>query len=221
MARCWSSTRTWVTVRVVFLSGSTRDIVAADLKLTIGLIEPHLMAGFSGGRKLICPGIAALETVKVWHSPHFLEDPRADCGILDGNPVHEENTWIARKAGCDFIVNVVLDDQRRPLEDSWPATWKQRFWKGSSLCAVSSPTTVDGTGRHCGHQQCRLSARHHVLPIDQGHDRRAADRQAGRHHHHCRQSDRRNWQPAIPAAVPGACRPRSVLSSASRATTTS
>jgi nickel-dependent lactate racemase len=90
--------------------------VQADLKLTIGLIEPHLMAGFSGGRKLICPGIAALETVKAWHSPQFLEHPKADCGILEGNPVHEENTWIARKAGCDFIVNVVMDAERRPLK---------------------------------------------------------------------------------------------------------
>ncbi len=90
--------------------------VQADLKLTVGLIEPHLMAGFSGGRKLICPGIAGIETVRDWHSPRFLEDPRADCGILESNPVHEENTWIARKAGCDFIVNVVLDDCRRPLK---------------------------------------------------------------------------------------------------------
>jgi nickel-dependent lactate racemase len=90
--------------------------VRADLKITIGLIEPHLMAGFSGGRKLICPGIASLETVKVWHGPEFIEHPRADCGILDGNPVHEENTWIARHAGCDFIVNVVIDSDRRPLK---------------------------------------------------------------------------------------------------------
>lgn len=90
--------------------------VEADLKITTGLIEPHLMAGFSGGRKLICPGIAALETVKVWHGPKFLEHPNADCGILAGNPVHEENTWIGRKAGCDFIVNVVIDAQRRPLK---------------------------------------------------------------------------------------------------------
>lgn len=89
--------------------------VRADLKITTGLIEPHLMAGFSGGRKLICPGIAALETVKVWHGPDFLEHPKADCGILDGNPVHEENTWIGRHAGCDFIVNVVIDSERRPL----------------------------------------------------------------------------------------------------------
>ncbi len=89
--------------------------VEADLKITVGLIEPHLMAGFSGGRKLICPGIAALETVKVWHGPDFLEHPNADCGILTDNPVHEENTWIARKAGCDFIANVVIDAERRPL----------------------------------------------------------------------------------------------------------
>ncbi len=87
--------------------------VRADLKITTGLIEPHLMAGYSGGRKVICPGIAALETVKVWHGPRFLEHPLADCGCLDGNPVHEENTRIALMAGCDFIVNVCLDGQRR------------------------------------------------------------------------------------------------------------
>src|SRR5919199_2443468 len=87
--------------------------VGADLKITTGLIEPHLMAGYSGGRKVICPGIAGLETVKVWHGPRFLEHPRADCGILEGNPVHEENTRIALMAGCDFIVNVCIDGQRR------------------------------------------------------------------------------------------------------------
>lgn len=90
--------------------------VDAELKITTGLIEPHLMAGYSGGRKVICPGIAGLDTIKAWHSPKFLEHPRADCGFLDGNPVHEENTWIAKKVGCDFIVNTVIDDQRRPLE---------------------------------------------------------------------------------------------------------
>lgn len=84
----------------------------AELKITTGLIEPHLMAGYSGGRKVICPGIVALETVKIWHGPKFLENPNADCGILDGNPVHEENTYIAKQAGCDFIVNVCLDGDR-------------------------------------------------------------------------------------------------------------
>jgi nickel-dependent lactate racemase len=90
-----------------------RRYLRADLKITTGLIEPHLMAGYSGGRKVICPGIAALETVKVWHGPRFLEHPKADSGIVAGNPVHEENTRIAQIAGCDFIVNVCLDGQRR------------------------------------------------------------------------------------------------------------
>ena len=87
--------------------------MTAALKITTGLIEPHLMAGYSGGRKLICPGIAALETVKIWHGPKFLEHPKADCGFLEGNPVHEENTRIALMAGCDFIVNVTLDSSRQ------------------------------------------------------------------------------------------------------------
>jgi nickel-dependent lactate racemase len=92
-----------------------RRYVEADLKITTGLIEPHFMAGFSGGRKLICPGLAALETIRAWHSPDFLEHPNARAGVIEGNPVHEENTWIARRAGCDFIVNTVLDSQRRIL----------------------------------------------------------------------------------------------------------
>lgn len=87
--------------------------VNADLKITTGLIEPHLMAGYSGGRKVICPGLAALETVKVWHGPRFLEHPMADSGIVPGNPVHEESTRIALMAGCDFIVNVCIDGDRR------------------------------------------------------------------------------------------------------------
>ncbi len=106
--------------------------INADLKITTGLIEPHLMAGYSGGRKVICPGIAALETVKVWHSPQFLEHPNADCGILEGNPVHEENTWIAKRAGCDFIVNVVIDDQRRPLE-FFAGDMEGAFYRGADF----------------------------------------------------------------------------------------
>ncbi len=90
-----------------------RRYLESDLKIATGLIEPHFMAGFSGGRKLVCPGIAAFETITKWHSPRFLEHPLARSGCLDGNPVHEENTAIAKVAGCDFIVNVTLDERRR------------------------------------------------------------------------------------------------------------
>jgi nickel-dependent lactate racemase len=116
--------------------------VQAELKITIGLIEPHLMAGFSGGRKLICPGIAALETVKVWHGPDFLESPMADCGILDGNPVHEENTWIGRHVGCDFIANVVIDAQRRPLKFV-AGDMVAAFMEGVAFCRSVVRDTVE------------------------------------------------------------------------------
>ncbi len=89
--------------------------LSAELKISVGLIEPHFMAGFSGGRKVICPGLAALDTVRVWHGPRFIEHPNARTAVLEGNPIHEENTWIARRAGCDFIVNAVIDDHRRML----------------------------------------------------------------------------------------------------------
>jgi len=109
-----------------------RRYLDADLKITTGLIEPHLMAGYSGGRKLICPGIAALETVKVWHGPKFLEHPHATYGILGGNPVHEESTKIAVKAGCDFIVNVTLDDHRR-ITGIFAGDMQQAFLEGVSF----------------------------------------------------------------------------------------
>ena len=147
--------------------------VGADLKIATGLIEPHLMAGYSGGRKLICPGIAALETVRVWHGPQFLEHPKADCGILEGNPVHEENTWIARRAGCDFIVNVTLDGDRR-VTGVFAGEMELALPGGRGV----RPERGDGPGRRPGgrgrDERRRLPARPDLLSVDQGADRRAA-----------------------------------------------
>lgn len=100
----------------------------ADLKVTVGLIEPHYMAGYAGGRKMIMPGIAALDTVQAWHSPKFLEHPNATMGVTTGNPVHEESLRITKMAPPDFIVDVALDVQKRlcavfagELEQAWEA----------------------------------------------------------------------------------------------------
>ena len=123
-----------------------RRYVEADLKIAVGLIEPHFMAGFSGGRKLICPGIAALPTVRAWHSPRFLEHPRATTGVLDGNPVHEENTWIARRAGCDFIINAIIDDQRRPVKfvaGDMDTAFQEGVQYVRQVVCRSLPTAVD------------------------------------------------------------------------------
>ena len=85
----------------------------SDLKIATGLIEPHLMAGYSGGRKAICPGIASVETMKVMHGPQILEHPNASVGVLDGNPFHIEATEIALMAGVDFNLNVAIDSERQ------------------------------------------------------------------------------------------------------------
>ena len=174
--------------------------VRADLKITTGLIEPHLMAGYSGGRKVICPGIAALETVKVWHGPRFLEHPKADCGIVDGNPVHEENTRIALMAGCDFIVNVCIDGQRRI---TWVGAGDMiKAWQeGVRFVEQVVKVPVSAAVRRGGHQLRRLSARYDVVSGGQGPDRGAADRQAGRHDRPGRQPERRARQPRVPAAA--------------------
>ena len=85
----------------------------ADLKIITGLIEPHLMAGYSGGRKAICPGIASIETMKVMHGPELMEHPKSAVGILEGNPFHLEATEIALMAGVDFNLNVAIDKTRQ------------------------------------------------------------------------------------------------------------
>ncbi len=87
-----------------------KEYCNADLKITTGFIEPHLMAGFSGGRKMVAPGCAGEETIKVLHSPHFLENPMCREGSIEGNPLHHELLEIARMAGHDFIVNVAMNE---------------------------------------------------------------------------------------------------------------
>lgn len=87
--------------------------IAADLHITMGFIEPHFMLGFSGGRKLIAPGIAAQETIKVLHSPRFMRDPRAVEGSVENNPLHRELLEIARMARHDFMIDVSLTRDRR------------------------------------------------------------------------------------------------------------
>ena len=90
-----------------------RHYLDADLKIITGLVEPHFMAGFSGGRKAVCPGICGLSVSYGFHSASILDHPRSTTLILDGNPCHNESLRIAEMAGVDFAVNVTLDSQKR------------------------------------------------------------------------------------------------------------
>lgn len=87
--------------------------VAADLHITLGFVEQHLMLGFSGGRKLVAPGLAAQETIKVIHSPKFMREPLATEGSIIGNPLHVELLEIAAMARHDFILDVTLTQERQ------------------------------------------------------------------------------------------------------------
>jgi nickel-dependent lactate racemase len=87
--------------------------IAAELHITLGFIEQHLMAGFSGGRKLVAPGLAAQETIQVLHSPRFIREPLATEGSIAGNPLHDELLEIARMARHDFILDVTLTQDRQ------------------------------------------------------------------------------------------------------------
>ncbi len=91
-----------------------RRYVEADLKLLVSLVEPHLFAGYSGGRKAICPGLAASETIFGFHSPALIESAAAITGNIGSNPSDIEAWAVARQAGgADFTVNCTLDEQRQ------------------------------------------------------------------------------------------------------------
>jgi len=86
--------------------------MSADLHLTLGFIEQHLMLGFSGGRKLVAPGVAAQQTIKVIHSPRFMREPLATEGSIADNPLHAELLEMAAMARHDFLLDVTLTRER-------------------------------------------------------------------------------------------------------------
>ena len=90
-----------------------RRFVDAELKIVTGLVEPHFMAGYSGGRKVIAPGVAHKDTITTFHNARFMSHVNADSCILEGNPLHEEQLEIVRMLGQVLAVNTVLDEHRR------------------------------------------------------------------------------------------------------------
>ncbi|MDP6691981.1 MAG: nickel-dependent lactate racemase, partial [Alphaproteobacteria bacterium] len=89
-----------------------RCFVEAEVRIATGLVEPHFMAGYSGGRKVVAPGVAHQDTIRRFHSAKFMEDPGAVQCNLAGNPLHEEQLEIIRMLGEVHALNVVLDDER-------------------------------------------------------------------------------------------------------------
>jgi nickel-dependent lactate racemase len=90
-----------------------REWLDADVRITTGFVEPHFFAGFSGGPKMVAPGLAALETVLELHSPARIADPRATFAVTEGNPVHDPIRAIAAATGVTFAVDVLIDERHR------------------------------------------------------------------------------------------------------------
>jgi nickel-dependent lactate racemase len=90
-----------------------RRWVEADLRISTGLVEPHLFAGFSGGPKLAAIGTAGLETVMALHNGRRIGAPQATWGVVEGNPVHDAIRAVAALAPPHFSLEVVIDPEKR------------------------------------------------------------------------------------------------------------
>jgi lactate racemase len=92
-----------------------RSVVESDLVIATGIVEPHQYGGYSGGRKTLAVGAAGEELIAYSHGPAFVDHPGTRLGRIEGNPFHEAITEAAHRAGLRFILNVVLDDEKRLL----------------------------------------------------------------------------------------------------------
>ena len=124
----------------------------AELVVSEGFIEPHFFAGFSGGRKSILPGIASEKTVLYNHNSRFLASPRAVQGSLQGNPIHEDMLFAAHQAGLKFILNVLIDEQKRVIDayagdlDQAHAAGCARSLQRTAVDAVEADIAITSNG---------------------------------------------------------------------------
>jgi nickel-dependent lactate racemase len=92
-----------------------KAVVESDLVIATGIVEPHQYAGYSGGRKTLAVGAAGEALIAHTHGPAFVDHPGTRLGRIEGNPFHEAVTEAARRENLRFILNVVLDDEKRIL----------------------------------------------------------------------------------------------------------
>ena len=90
-----------------------RHWVEADIRITTGFVEPHFFAGFSGGPKLVAPGLAGFKTTMRLHDAEMIASPRATWGVTEGNPIHEAIRRIAAHVGVHFSVDVAINRDRQ------------------------------------------------------------------------------------------------------------
>ena len=112
----------------------------AELRIATGLVEPHFMAGWSGGRKVVAPGVAGEATIRTFHSARFMEHPLATQCNLAGNPLHEAQLEIVRRLGAVYALNTVLDEERRLVHVNFGAIEESH---ARAVAFVRAATAVD------------------------------------------------------------------------------
>jgi nickel-dependent lactate racemase len=115
----------------------------SDLKILTGLIEPHYYAGYSGGRKSILPGLSSFETMKFMHSFEMIDHPNVTNCSLEGNPFHEYGVQVAETAGADFILNVVINQERK-IAGIFAGDFNHAHLAGCKMVGDHSLVRVDG-----------------------------------------------------------------------------
>ncbi|MEP0886247.1 nickel-dependent lactate racemase [Trichocoleus sp. ST-U3] len=118
----------------------------ADLLIATGIVEPHQYAGYSGGCKTVAVGAAGEPLIAYSHGSRFIDDPNTRLGKIEGNPFQEAIAEAGLRAGLGFIINVVLDDEKRvvyvmagePIE-----THRQLVERARSLYQVPIPHQYD------------------------------------------------------------------------------
>lgn len=87
----------------------------ADLLVAEGFIEPHFFAGFSGGRKSVFPGCCSRKTVMYNHNSEFIDSQYSRTGNLENNPIHKDMVAAARALGLCYVVNVVINSEKKVI----------------------------------------------------------------------------------------------------------
>ena len=121
--------------------------LAADVRITTGFVEPHFFAGFSGGAKMVAPGLAGLKTVLVLHDAKRIGSPYATWGVIEGNPIQDDVREIARTTGVTFSIDVTLNRDQQITAVFAGELFAEHgqacaFSKESVMCPVEVPFDV-------------------------------------------------------------------------------
>lgn len=131
-----------------------RKAYEADLLVATGIVEPHQYAGYSGGGKTVAIGAGGEPLIAYTHGPKMVDHPRTRLGRIEGNPFQNAVQEVARRAGLRFIVNVVQDDEARPVAvlagDPLP-TFRKLVGSARTVYEVPIPRQVDVAVAGVGH----------------------------------------------------------------------